>query len=349
MTLGGAMDKHQRMRAALAGRPVDRTPVWFMRQAGRYLPEYREVRARVSFLELCADADLACEVTVQPIERFDCDAAIVFSDILTVLEAMGREVRFVPGHGPKLPDPVRTTRDAASVHRADLDGILDVAAQTIRRFRDVRPDTPILGFAGAPFTLLCYLVEGGGSKNWVHTKRLLLAEPDTARRLLDLLADSVAAHLQNQVDAGAVAVQLFDTWAGALAPDDYANWALPAARRALAGVRGAPRLYFTRDSASFLPWLRDTGADAVGIDWRLDIARARRELGEMPVQGNLDPVALYGPADEIRRRVHRILDAAGPVGHVFNLGHGVLPDTPIDGVHAMIDAVRSHRAESRGG
>lgn len=336
------MNKHERMSAALSGKPVDRTPVWFMRQAGRYLPEYMEVRSRVSFLELCADADLACEVTVQPITRFDCDAAIVFSDILTVLEAVGREVVFEKGHGPKLPEPVRSRADAESLHPAELEGTLQVAADTIARFRRVLPDTPILGFAGAPFTLLCYLVEGGGSKSWVHTKRLLLSDPQTAQHLLDLLADAVGAHLQNQIDAGAMAVQLFDTWAGALSPEDYRRWALPAATRALSAVKGAPRLYFTRDSACFLPWLRDTGADAFGLDWRVEIDRARAVLGDVPVQGNLDPVALYGPPDEIRRKVHGILDAAGPLGHVFNLGHGVLPDTPIPGVHAMIDAVRDH-------
>lgn len=337
------MNKHQRMAAALNGQPVDRTPVWFMRQAGRYLPEYMEVRSRVSFLELCGDPDLACEVTVQPITRFELDAAIVFSDILTVLEAVGREVTFEKGHGPRLPDPVRNRADAESLHPASLEGTLEVAAETIRRFRKVQPDTPILGFAGAPFTLLCYLVEGGGSKDWVHTKRLLLSDPETADRLLDLLADAVGAHLQNQIDAGACAIQLFDTWAGALSPEDYQRFALPAAQRALSKVSGAPRLYFTRDTATFLPYLKQTGADAFGVDWRCDIARAREVLGDAPVQGNLDPIALYGPADTIKGKVHRILDAAGPVGHIFNLGHGVTPQTPIDGVHAMIEAVHSHR------
>lgn len=337
------MDKHERMAAALSGRPVDRTPVWFMRQAGRYLPEYNEVRSKVSFLELCADADLSCEVTLQPIRRFDCDAAIVFSDILTVIEAVGREVVFDQGHGPRIPEPVRSAADAASLHPASLEGTLAVAAEAIRRFRTALPDTPILGFAGAPFTLLCYLVEGRGSKDWLHTKRLLLSDPQTAQRLLDLLADAVGAHLQNQIDAGAAAVQLFDTWAGALCPEDYQRWALPSAARALARVNGAPRLYFTRDTAAFLPWVRETGADAIALDWRISMSHARAALGDLPVQGNLDPVSLYAPPAEIRRRVRSILEEAGPVGHVFNLGHGVLPDTPIEGVHAMIDAVREPR------
>ena len=339
------MDKHQRMTAALSGQVPDRTPVWFMRQAGRYLPEYMAVRSEVSFLELCGSPELAVKVTLQPIDRFDCDAAIIFSDILTVLEACGREVQFIKGSGPRLPQPVRTVEDARSLSRPDGVGpVLQVAADSIAQFRRVRPDTPILGFAGAPFTLLCYLVEGSGSKNWVHTKRLLFTQPKLAQQLLDLLADVVGDHLQNQIDHGALAVQMFDTWAGALSPEDYRRWALPAAQRALARVKGAPRIYFTKDSSCFLPWLTETGCDVVGLDWRVDLAAARQVLGpDIPIQGNLDPVALYGPAEEITGKVHRILDAAGPRGHVFNLGHGVLPDTPIAGVEAMIAAVRSHQ------
>jgi uroporphyrinogen decarboxylase len=342
--VGGFVDKHQRMIAAMTGEAVDRTPVWFMRQAGRYLPEYMEVRRKVSFLELCRSPELAVKVTLQPIERFDCDAAIIFSDILTVLEAIGREVVFEKGVGPRLPNPIRNRSDAASLSRPSggVGPTLQVAADSIAAFKRARPDTPVLGFAGSPFTLLCYLVDGGGSKNWVHTKRLLMSDPETGQQLLNLLADVVGDHLQNQVEHGALAVQMFDTWAGALSPEDYRRWALPAAQRALSGVTGAPTIYFTRDSACFLPWLKETGCDAVGLDWRVDIGAARKVLGDIPVQGNLDPVALYGPAEGIQAKVHRILEAAGPRGHVFNLGHGVLPDAPIEGVHAMIDAVRNY-------
>jgi uroporphyrinogen decarboxylase len=331
------------MRNALTGQPVDRTPVWFMRQAGRYLPEYLEVRSKVSFLELCGSPELACKVTLQPLDRFDLDAAIVFSDILTIPEAMGQEVQFIKGRGPVLPSPLRSRADIQALIRPDVHTALPYVPATLKMFQSERPEVPILGFTGAPWTLLCYMVEGSGSKNWEHAKRLLWEDPVAAKQLLMQLADVIGDYLQAQIDAGAAAVQMFDTWAGALSPEDYRTFALPAAQRALSRVKGAPRLYFTKDSSPFLRWLPETGADALGLDWRVDIGDARRQLGDMPVQGNLDPVALYAPPEEIARRTHAILDAAGPVGHVFNLGHGVLPTTPIEGVHAMVNAVKSHR------
>jgi uroporphyrinogen decarboxylase len=338
------MNAHTRLGNALRGLPVDRPPVWFMRQAGRYLPEYRAVRERVSFLELCGDADLACEVTVQPIDRFGLDAAIVFSDILTVPEAVGMTVVFEAGGGPKLPEPLRDRAALERLRRPDVADALPVVPETLRRFQAARPDIPILGFAGAPFTLLCYMVEGGGSDDWIETKKLLLSDPEAARRTLDLLADVVGDYLQAQIDAGAAGVQIFDTWAGILSPDDYRTFALPAVQRALARVRGAPRIHFTRDTMPFLHLARQTGADVIGLDWRADVAYARKVLGaDLPIQGNLDPLALYGPGDTITAKVHAICDAAGPVGHVFNLGHGVTPKTPISGVEAMIAAVKSRR------
>lgn len=335
------MDRHARLAAALTGQPVDRPPVWFMRQAGRYLPEYMEVRKDVSFLELCGDADLCVKVTLQPLDRFDVDAAIVFSDILTVPEAMGCPVEFDKGHGPRLPQPIRTPADIDALVRCDVADALPVVPRTLKQFRAVRPDTPILGFAGAPFTLLCYMVEGGGSKDWLKTKQLLFGAPEQAQRLLDLLADVVGDYLQLQVDSGAAGVQIFDTWAGILSPDDFERFALPATARALERVKGAPRIFYTRDTSPFLHLVRQTGADVAGLDWRVDMARAREVLGDMPVQGNLDPVALYAPPADITRRVHAICDAAGPRGHVFNLGHGVLPSTPIEGVEAMVAAVKA--------
>ncbi|MFT7520560.1 MAG: uroporphyrinogen decarboxylase [Kiritimatiellia bacterium] len=328
---------------ALRGEAVERPPVWFMRQAGRYMPVYRELRKRVSFLELCADADLACEVTMQPIDRFDLDAAIVFSDILPVLVAVGRDIRFDKGAGPRVLEPVRTEADIRSLVRPDVADALPVVPETIRRFRRLRPDMPILGFAGAPFTLMCYLVQGSGSKNWEEVKRLLWSKPDMAEGLLNLLADVVGDYLQSQVDAGAAAVQIFDTWAGILSPEDWRRFALAPVQRALARVKGAPRVYYSKDCAPYLPMLRETGADAFSVDWRVDIGRARKILGDVPVQGNMDPVALYAPPEEIRRRVRRIIQAAGPRGHIFNLGHGVLPTTPISGVETMIDEVRKWR------
>jgi uroporphyrinogen decarboxylase len=337
------MNAHTRLDHALRGLPVDRPPIWFMRQAGRYLPEYRAVRERVSFLDLCGDADLACEVTVQPIDRFGVDAAIVFSDILTVPEALGMKVVFEAGGGPKLPEPLRDAAQVDQLRRPDVSVALPVVPETLRRFRAARPETPILGFAGAPFTLLCYMVEGGGSDDWIETKKLLLSAPDRARKVLDLLADVVGDYLQSQIDAGAAGVQIFDTWAGILSVDDYRTFALPAVQRALARVKGAPRIHFTRDTMPFLHLAKETGADVIGLDWRADVTWARKVLGDTPIQGNLDPIALYGPADTITRKVHAICDAAGPVGHVFNLGHGITPKTPIAGVEAMVAAVKSRR------
>jgi uroporphyrinogen decarboxylase len=328
-----------RILRALAGEALDRPPVWFMRQAGRYLPEYRALRAEHSFLEMCHDPALATEVTLQPLRRFPLDAAILFSDILLPLESMGADLDYVKGTGPVISNPVRSAEDVAAmrpfVPTRDLPAPLEAL-----RLCTAAADVPVLGFAGAPFTMACYMVEGGGSKTWTETKRLMFTQPDTFRALLDKLADAVGDHLQAQIDAGAAAVQLFDTWAGALSADDFRTWALPAARRALDRVSGAPRMYFTRDSGPFLPWLAESGADAIAIDWRVDMAAARAVLGALPVQGNLDPSAVHAPPEEIRRRVHRIIRAAGPSGHVFNLGHGLAPDTPIEGVAAVVDAVR---------
>jgi len=328
-----------RLLRALDGEVIDRPPVWFMRQAGRYLPEYRELRAAHSFLEMCHDPKLATEVTLQPLRRFPLDGAIVFSDILLPLESMGADLAYIKGQGPVISNPVRTADDVAALRPFVPERDLPAPMETLRLCVDAA-DVPVLGFAGAPFTMACYLIEGSGSKTWTETKRLLFTQPDTFQVLLDKLADAVGDHLQAQIDAGAAAVQLFDTWAGALSASDFRRWALPAAQRALARVSGAPRLYFTRDSGPFLPWLAESGADAIALDWRVDMARARAVLGDLPVQGNLDPSVVHAPTDEIRRQVHDIIRAAGPSGHVFNLGHGLAPDTPIAGVAAVVDAVR---------
>lgn len=328
---------------ALAGEEVPRPPVWMMRQAGRFLPEYRAIRKEVSFLELCHDPSLACEVTLQPLRRFGFDAGIIFSDILLPLEAMGCPLEFGKGMGPRFTEPLRT--------RADIDALkpFDPLRDLPEPMRAIELTTkaagvPILGFAGAPFTLACYLIEGRGSKNWIEPKKMMMTDPEAFGTLLDKLAVAVGDHLQAQVDAGAAAVQLFDTWAGVLSPDDYARWALPAAAKALERVKGAPTLYFTRDTAPFLHLIQGVGADGYGIDWRCDIGRARAALGaDVPVQGNLDPIALYGTPEDVTRRVHSIIEKAGPRGHVFNLGHGITPKTPIENVTAAVEAVRSWR------
>lgn len=333
---------------ALSGESLPRPPIWMMRQAGRYMPEYRAIRAKLDFLELCADADLCAEVTLQPLRRFRFDAGIIFSDILLPLASMGLDLTFGKGMGPRIGNPIRGRDDVAAL--GDFDPVRDLPAP-LRALQILKEqaEVPVLGFAGAPFTMACYAIEGGGSKDWIKTKQLMWRDPVAFGALLDRLADAVGDHLQAQVEAGAAAVQLFDTWAGALSTEDLRRWALPAAQRALSRVKGAPTLYFTRDSGPFLPYLRDSGADAIGLDWRVDLAHARGVLGpDVPVQGNMDPIALFADKDELIRRTHAIIRRAGPAGHVFNLGHGITPTTPMDAVETVVEAVHAFRWDDDG-
>ena len=338
-----------RFLAACRREPVDRPPVWMMRQAGRYLPEYREVREKVGFLELCKTPDLACEVTCQPIRRFGFDAAILFSDILIPVEAMGVPVEFVEERGPVLAAPIRTRGDLDRLHVPDPEAEMPFVPEAVRRIRRALPGTPLIGFSGAPVTLAAYMIEGGGSKNFVELKRFLWADPEAARRLLRLITDTVTRYLEAQVAAGAQAVQLFDTWAGVLAPSDYDEAALPYVTEIVARLKrtGVPVIYFVNGAAPLLDRMRRTGADVVGLDWRVDLAAARAQLGpEVAVQGNLDPVALHAPPEVVAARTRAVLAAGGGTGHVFNLGHGILPDTPLAGVAAMLAAIRG---EATGG
>lgn len=329
--------------AALAGETTERPPVWMMRQAGRYMAEYRELRQRLSFLELCDDGDLCAEVTMQPLRRFNFDAGIVFSDILIILQRMGLDLSFGKGQGPVIANPVRSLSDIQALREVDAVRDLPAPLRALRILKEIAP-VPVLGFAGAPFTLACYAVEGGGSRDWVRTKRLMWEQPAAFQALLDRLADAVGDLLQAQVEAGAAGVQLFDTWAGALPVEDLRRFALPAAARALSRVKGAPTLYFTRDSGPFMPWLHEAGASAIGLDWRVDIAHARSVLGpDVPVQGNLDPIALFAPPEELVRKTRAIIQAAGPRGFVFNLGHGIVPETPMEAVEVVVEAVRAWR------
>ena len=329
--------------------PVERTPIWMMRQAGRYLPAYRAVRAKASFLELCHRPELACEVTLQPIAEYGFDAAILFSDILITLPAMGLEIAF-PDKGPVIGNPVR---DRAAIDRlrvpeaaAELGFVLD-AVRLIRR--ELPAATPLIGFAGAPFTLVTYAVEGGGSKEYSKTKALLFGDPAGADVLLEKMADTVAGYLIAQLEAGAQAVQLFDSWAGILSPADFERYALRWARHVIAKVRahpastGAPIIYFVNGCAPYLASYATAGADVLGVDWRIDLDTARAALGDgVALQGNLDPGALFASPDELRRRVIAVLDRAGPVGHVFNLGHGVQQETDPEQVRLMVETVREH-------
>jgi uroporphyrinogen decarboxylase len=319
-----------------------------MRQAGRYLPEYRQVRARVPFLELCKTPDLACEVTLQPIRRFDFDAAILFSDILIPVEAMGCPVHFPDEGGPKLPAPVRRRADIDRLTVPDPEAEVPFVMEAVRLIRGaLPPDKALIGFAGAPLTLASYMVEGGASKNFTALKSLLYAAPADAHALLAKLARTVTAYLSAQVAAGAQAVQLFDTWAGMLSADDYDTFAAPYTTEIVHALRdrGVPVIVYVGDGAALLERIAKTGADVVGLDWRVEIGEARARLGaHKPVQGNLDPCALFAPPETIARKARTIIARAGGRGHVFNLGHGILPETPIASVEALCEAVRGSAA-----
>ena len=330
--------------------PVERPPVWMMRQAGRYLPEYRAVRERADFLTMVGTPELAVEVTLQPVELLKVDAAIIFSDILVVPQAMGMELSVDEGIGPRFHQPLRTPADFARLRDAapeeDLGYVLD-AIRLARRALGGR--VPLIGFAGAPWTLMSYMVEGQGSKAFTHAKRLLVQDPARAHALLARLARAVGAFLLAQVAAGAQAVQLFDSWASALGPRDFREFALPylAESVRIAHGAGVPVIAFAPGAGWALEEIAEaTGADVIGVDWQTDAAVARRRLAERPValQGNLDPSWLYAPPATIRARTHEMLAAFGGRGHIANLGHGIHPDVPVAHARAFIEAVQTWRA-----
>jgi uroporphyrinogen decarboxylase len=313
-----------------------------MRQAGRYLPEYRAIRERIDFLTLTKTPDLAAEVTLQPIRRFGMDAAILFSDIMTPVEGMGVDLAFDPG--PVIENPVRSPGDVDALRVADPAETVPFVLETIGILRDeLPPSAPLIGFAGAPWTLFCYVVEGGGSKTFIHAKSFLFSEPDAARRLLDKLADSMAAYLRAQAEAGAQALMLFDSWVGLLSPWEFRDFALPAVKRTLAELKdlGIPLIYFPNQGPTLLADAADSGAHVLGVDWRTPLSRARELVGpEVAVQGNLDPAALFAPRDELGRQIRRVLDeAGGEPGHVFNLGHGIERMTNPDDLAFLVDRV----------
>jgi uroporphyrinogen decarboxylase len=325
---------------------VARRPVWFMRQAGRYMPEYRAIKERATFLEMCKTPDLAVEVTLQPVRALGVDAAILFSDILIPLEAMGLAIEFDPG--PRLPAPVRSRAGVEALRIPSPDAGMPFVLEAVRRLRaELPPQVPLIGFCGAPWTLANYAVEGGGTKEFVRMKALCYEDPATAELLLDKLARTNAAYLAAQLAAGAQAVQIFDTWAGILDPDDYARWALPWVQRLVRAVKDAaptaPVIYFARDSGSLLSLVGQAGADVQSVDWRVPLDRARETFGNaVALQGNLDPAALFAPWAELRGRADRVLArAAGAPGHVFNLGHGILVGTPVDSVRRLVDHVHA--------
>ena len=336
--------------AACRGAHHDRMPVWFMRQAGRALPEYRAIRREHSFQDVVHTPDLAAEVTLQPVRRYGVDAAILFSDIVTPVQAIGLPVEIRKGVGPVLDEPLRTPADVDRLRPIEPDVDAPYVLETIRILAHELGDTPVIGFAGAPFTVASYLVEGRPSKNYEHTKALMYGDEPTWHRLMDALADIVATHLRAQVEAGARAVQLFDSWAGALLPVDYERYVLPYSRRILEGLADldVPRIHFGVGTGELLGLMADAGADVVGVDWRVPLATGRDRIPPgVATQGNLDPTVALGPWSMVEQRVRGLLDEIGDrPDHVFNLGHGVLPGTDPDVLTRVVELVH---AEGRTG
>ncbi|HEY9870642.1 MAG TPA: uroporphyrinogen decarboxylase [Candidatus Obscuribacterales bacterium] len=323
--------------------PVEYTPVWLMRQAGRFMPEYREIRAKVGFLELCKNPDLAAQVTVMAVEKLAVDAAIIFADLLLPLEPMGVGLAYGAGDGPRIERPVRSPADVERLHDFAVADSLAFVLEAVRTARNaLPPHIPLIGFAGAPFTLAAYLVEGGASRNYENTKAFMYRHPAAWSVLMSRLADISAAFLSAQAGAGAQAVQLFDSWVGCLSEEDYRTFALPYSQKAIAGVTaGVPVIHFGTGTPHLLELMRQAGGNVIGLDWRVSLDTAWHKLGyDVAVQGNLDPAVLLSEPDEIRRRVGRILEqAGGRPGHIFNLGHGVLPGTPFESVKLLVETV----------
>jgi uroporphyrinogen decarboxylase len=322
-------------------KPVPYTPVWILRQAGRYLPEYRELRSKVDFVTLTRSAALAAEVTLQPLKRYPLDAAILFSDIMTPLQGMGVELEFDPG--PLVREPIRTDAQVDALPPLVADRDVPYVMEAIRLVRRAAPrEVPLIGFAGAPFTLLCYLVCGRPSKEFEAARRFLYAQPQTAERLLDRLADAMAAYLGAQARAGAQALMLFESWAGLLGPREYRRFAWRAAQRTFSALRAldVPLIYYANQASTLMDSIAHLDVDVVGVDWRSPLSSVRRVLGPLKaIQGNLDPAALFAPPDELTAHVDTVLSEAGTASHIFNLGHGIWPETDPDAVARLVDYV----------
>jgi uroporphyrinogen decarboxylase len=338
-----ALDASPFMRACRR-EPTAIRPVWLMRQAGRYMREYRRVRSRVPFLDLCKDPDLVAEVTVHAVERLGVDAAIIFADLLLPVEAFGLSLAYGRGDGPVVDPPVRSAADVDRLREPDVEAALGYVFESIRRTRRaLPPGVPLIGFAGAPFTLASYIVEGRGSRDYTRTKGLFYRDAGAWHALLDRIVRLTAAYLNGQIAAGAQAVQLFDSWVGCLSPADYRDYVLPHSRALIRSIApGTPVIHFGTQTSTLLPLMREAGGDVIGLDWRVDLVEAWDRLGDVAVMGNLDPTVLFAPRPEIRRRAEDLLARVGDrPGHIFNLGHGILPNTPLDGVLELVDAVHS--------
>lgn len=334
------------LESALAGFPVPRPPVWMMRQAGRFLPEYRILQERYPFFERIRRPELASQITRLPVDILGVDAAIIFSDILVVPQAMGCNVIMERGSGPHLPTPVRTTDD---IDRLDIDGAVDrlhYVADAIRlTINELKEPTPLIGFAGAPWTILCYMIEGGSSKEWERARRFLVEQPREAERLLDMITTITIDYLRSQSDAGASALQIFDSWAAVMSPQSYRHWMVPVWRRLVAELPDVPLILFARGAHIPLAELADLGQVALGLDWTVDAAAARRQAPYHTLQGNLDPVVLFADADTIRTTTRRMISDLGVQRTIVNLGHGILPTTPVEGARVFINTVKEHVAE----
>lgn len=330
---------------ACYGKNDGQIPIWIMRQAGRYLPEYLEVRSKVSFNELCRSPELIAKVVKQPIDRFDLDAAILFSDILTFLEPMGAPVHFPEG-GPKLEKPIDTPEDIKRLHKFDIQDDLSFVFQGIKKIKEQLPEKPLIGFAGSPFTVACYLIQGQGSKTFDKAKQFLHLYPEASEELLTLLADITADYLAHQVDAGCDSVQLFDSWGGILCRDDYVEYSVKIVNRIFGKLKekNVPRVLFVNNLAPYLDLVNEVDCEVIGVDYRMDLQQAADALPNKAVQGNLDPNILYGSVEHVKEKTKKLLDNFNHLDRlIFNLGHGITPKTPIGSVEAMIDIVRNYR------
>lgn len=335
--------QHHPFLAACRREETPYTPVWLMRQAGRYMEEYRKLRTQHGFLELCKRPDLAAEITVTAVERLEVDAAILFADILLILEPMGVGLEYSKGDGPVIHHPVRSGKDVDALKDFDPEDELSFVYDAVKKIRKaLNGRVPLIGFAGAPFTLASYLIEGAGSRNYIHTKKLYYSAPEAWHRLMRRLSEIIVKYLNCQIAAGAQAVQIFDSWAGCLTPDDYEKFVLPYTRATIAGIdHDVPLIHFSTGTSGLLKQIRAAGGDVIGLDWRINLDQGWAAVGhDVAVQGNLDPAALFAAPKEISNRVADVLRRAeGRPGHIFNLGHGILPETPVENVIAMVQAV----------
>jgi uroporphyrinogen decarboxylase len=340
------MLKNDLLLKTLRGEPTERTPVWMMRQAGRYLPEYMVLRGKYGFFERCQTPELACQITLQPVDIIGVDAAILFSDILVVPQAMGLEVQLIESKGPFLPDPIKTANDLKRVRVPNVDETLGYVFDAIKLIKQELNDrVPLIGFAGAPWTLLCYMVQGKGSKTFDEAKAFCYTQPELAHQLLQMITDTTIDYLKAQAKAGADTVQLFDSWGGLLGPDDFENLSLQYMRQIVAALKDiVPTIVFAKGAWHSLDKMAATGAQGLGIDWCIPPQMARSFAGKnISLQGNFDPAKLFSPIPVIQKEVTAMLDAFGPGRHIANLGHGILPNVPVDHARAFVDTVKNYR------